>query len=139
MNGARTGAAIREAREALRELEASALAGVAENLMRVCEAQARVLKDLEAMRHEEWLTPEQARQVVQEKGRSWERIAPHLPRRYISPRTIRYPRSLLDAALYAADSPERSLMTRNNDKKKSRQDGDEDVSGGLRSLRNALK
>jgi hypothetical protein len=133
---------LQQNREALRALEDTALADVAQTLVRVCETQMRLLKDLEAMQREEWMTPEQAKKVIHQEGKSWERVAPHLPRRYLSERVILYPRSLLDAALYAADSPENSVVSRSDEKSAesySRQGRPKAGSGGLRSLEKALK
>lgn len=127
-------------REALRAFEGSALAQVAESLMRVCEVQTEILEGLEGMRREEWMTPEQAAAYLGGRTRkSFERIAPHLPRSYVSRQDILYSRTALDEALRSATSPEASIVNYRHDDNSGRVDTERRDTGAARSLTNALK
>jgi hypothetical protein len=72
-------------------------------------------------------------------SRAFKRIAPHLPRRNVSNQVILYPRSLVDEALYAAESPEEAIVgvCRHADKR-TRSETLRGDTGTAESLRKAL-
>jgi hypothetical protein len=94
-----------ETREALRQFETSALADVARTLSLVAESLARTTKELSATRREEWVDAEGARLHLKRTKKQFERIAPQLPRHYVSERGILYNVRELDNWLMARTSP----------------------------------
>ena len=81
---------LSETREALRQFETSALADVAQTLSEVTERLAQTTAELAATRREEWLDAEGARLHLKRTKKQFERIAPQLPRHYVSERGILY-------------------------------------------------
>ena len=81
---------LSETREALRHFETSSLADVALTLSEVAESLARTTTELAAARNEEWLDAEGARLHLKRTKKQFERIAPKLPRHYVSERGILY-------------------------------------------------
>jgi len=81
---------LSETREALRQFETSVLADVARTLSEVAESLARTTTELAAVRREEWVDAEGARMHLRRTKKQFERIAPHLPRHYVSERGILY-------------------------------------------------
>jgi hypothetical protein len=81
---------LSETREALRQFETSALADVARTLSEVAESLARTIRELSATRREEWVDAEGARLHLKRTRKQFERIAPQLPRHYVSERGILY-------------------------------------------------
>jgi len=81
---------LSETREALRQYETSALADVAQILSDVAESLAHTTRDLVVVGREEWLDAEGARRHLKRTRKQFERIAPHLPRHYVSERGILY-------------------------------------------------
>ncbi|CAN5536044.1 hypothetical protein BH24ACT20_BH24ACT20_09720 [soil metagenome] len=81
---------LNEAREALRQYETSALADVAQTLSGVAESLAHTTRELAATRREEWVDTEGARLHLKRTKKQFERIAPQLPRHYVSERGILY-------------------------------------------------
>jgi multidrug resistance efflux pump len=81
---------LSETREALRQFETSALADVARTLSEVAESLARTHAEIAAARREEWVDAEGARLHLKRTRKQFERIAPLLPRHYISERGILY-------------------------------------------------
>jgi hypothetical protein len=82
--------ALSETREALRQFETSALADVARTLSEVAESLAQTTRELSAARREEWVDAEGARLHLKRTRKQFERIAPRLPRHYVSERGILY-------------------------------------------------
>ena len=70
---------LSETREALRQFETSALVDV-----------ARTTTELAATKRQEWLDAEGARLHLKRTKKQFERIAPQLPRHYVSERGILY-------------------------------------------------
>jgi hypothetical protein len=81
---------LSETREALRQFETSALCDVASTLSEVAESLARTTSELAATRREEWVDAEGARLHLKRTKKQFERIAPRLPRHYVSERGILY-------------------------------------------------
>lgn len=81
---------LAETRDALRQFETSALADVASMLSEVAESLARTTSELAATRREEWMDAEGARLHLKRTKKQFERIAPRLPRHYVSERGILY-------------------------------------------------
>lgn len=81
---------LAETREALRQFETSALSDVAYTLSVISESLARTTQELAAVRREEWLDAEGARLHLKRTKKQFERLAPSLPRHYISERGILY-------------------------------------------------
>jgi hypothetical protein len=81
---------LSETREALRQFETSALADVAHTLSEVAESLAQTTKELSAARREEWVDAEGARMHLKRTKKQFERLAPHLPRHYVSERGSLY-------------------------------------------------
>ena len=79
-----------ETRDALRQFETSALADVARTLSEVAESLAQTTIELSAIRREEWVGAEGARRHLKRTKKQFEKIAPHLPRHYLSERGILY-------------------------------------------------
>jgi hypothetical protein len=81
---------LSETREALRQFETSTLADVAWTLSEVAESLARTTRELAMIRREEWVDAEGARMHLKRTKKQFERIAPQLPRHYVSERGILY-------------------------------------------------
>lgn len=81
---------LAETREALRQFETSALADVASTLSEVTENLARTTKDIALIQREEWEDAEGIRLHLKRSKKQFERIAPQLPRHYVSERGILY-------------------------------------------------
>jgi ABC-type transporter Mla subunit MlaD len=81
---------LSETREALRQFETSALADVAQTLSEVAESLARTTRELSLIQREEWADAEGIRLHLKRTRKQFERIAPHLPRHYVSERGILY-------------------------------------------------
>ncbi len=81
---------LSETREALRQFETSALADVALTLSNVADSLAQTTRELSAARQEQWMDAEGARLHLKRTKKQFERIAPHLPRHYVSERGILY-------------------------------------------------
>lgn len=74
----------------MREFETSTLADVARTLSEVTESLARTTREIAATRREEWVDAEGARLHLKRTKKQFERIAPQLPRHYVSERGILY-------------------------------------------------
>jgi hypothetical protein len=81
---------LSETRETLRQFETSALADVARTLSEVVESLAQTTRVLSAVRREEWVDAEGARLHLKRTRKQFEKIAPRLPRHYLSERGILY-------------------------------------------------
>lgn len=81
---------LSETREALRQYENSALADVALTLSEVAESLARTTRELAVVGREEWVDAEGARLHLKRTKKQFEKIAPRLPRHYVSERGILY-------------------------------------------------
>jgi hypothetical protein len=81
---------LAETRDALRQYETSALADVAQTLSRVAESLAQTARELAVIGREEWVDAEGARLHLKRTKKQFERIAPQLPRHYVSERGILY-------------------------------------------------
>jgi hypothetical protein len=81
---------LSETREALRQFETSALADVARTLSEVAGSLANTTRELALIGREEWVDAEGARLHLKRTRKQFERIAPHLPRHYVSERGILY-------------------------------------------------
>jgi hypothetical protein len=81
---------LSETRDTLRQYETSALADIAQTLSEVAESLAHTTRELAVIRREEWLDAEGARLHLKRTKKQFERIAPHLPRHYVSERGILY-------------------------------------------------
>ncbi len=90
---------LSETREALRQFETSALADVAQTLSEVAESLAQTTRELSAMRREQWVDAEGAAGHLKRSKKQFERIAPQLPRHYVSERGILYNLRELDERL----------------------------------------
>ena len=82
--------ALSEARDTLRHFETSALTDVAHTLSDITEKLAQTTAALAATRREEWVDAEGARLHLKRTRKQFERIAPQLPRHYVSERGILY-------------------------------------------------
>ena len=82
--------ALSEARDTLRHFETSALTDVAHTLSDITEKLAQTTAELAATRREEWVDAEGARLHLKRTKKQFERIAPQLPRHYVSERGILY-------------------------------------------------
>lgn len=96
---------LEEARDALRGYEVTALAGVAAALAEAAESLARTTRELHEMRCEEWMDADQMRSYLRRTPKQWERIAPTLPRHYVTERRILYNRREIDEWLMGRTSP----------------------------------
>ena len=81
---------LSETREALRQFETSALADVAHTLSGVAESLAQTSRELASIQREEWVDAEGIRLHLKRTKKQFERIAPQLPRHYVSERGILY-------------------------------------------------
>lgn len=87
---------LAETREALRQFETSALSDIAYTHSVVSESFARTTQKLASVRREEWLDAEGARPHLKRTKKQFERLAPRLPRHYVSERGILYNARELD-------------------------------------------
>ena len=112
---------------------------MAESLVRTAESLQRTIGRIEAQRPEEWMSSDQAAVYLGMTPRAFKRIAPHLPRRYVSNQVILYPRSLVDEALLAAETPEEAIVSicRHADKHPRQEVAGRDT-GAAESIRRAL-
>ena len=85
----------------MRQFETSTLADVARTLSDVAECLAWTTKELSTARREEWVDGEGARCHLKRTKKQFERIAPQLPRHYVSERGILYNVRELDEWLMA--------------------------------------
>ena len=92
---------LSETRDVLRQFETSTLADVAQTLSDVAERLAWTTKELSAAKREEWVDGEGARRHLKRTKKQFERIAPQLPRHYVSERGILYNVRELDEWLMA--------------------------------------
>lgn len=81
---------LSETREVLRHFETSALVDVARTLSEVADNLAHATKELSAAKREEWVDAEGARLHLKRTKKQFEKIAPRLPRHYVSERGILY-------------------------------------------------
>ncbi len=81
---------LSETREALRQFETSALADVARTLSEVAGSLANTTRELVLIGREEWVDAEGARLHLKRTRKQFEKIAPRLPRHYVSERGILY-------------------------------------------------
>ncbi len=63
---------------------------MAATLTEVAESLSRITRELHEMRGEEWMDAEQMRSYLSRTPKQWERIAPTLPRHYVTERGILY-------------------------------------------------
>lgn len=87
---------LAETREALRQFETSTLSDVAYTLSVISESLAQTTQELASVRWEEWLDAEGARLHLKRTKKQFERLAPRLPRHYVSERGILYNARELD-------------------------------------------
>lgn len=92
---------LSETREALRQFETSALHRLARTLSEVAESLAQTTRELLAAKREEWVDAEGPRLHLKRNRKQFERIAPKLPRHYVSERGILYNIRELDEWLMA--------------------------------------
>lgn len=81
---------LSETRDALRQYETSALADVARTLSDVAESLAQTTRELAVIGREEWVDAEGACLHLKRTKKQFEKIAPQLPRHYVSERGILY-------------------------------------------------
>ncbi|QIN84409.1 hypothetical protein GBA63_18510 [Rubrobacter tropicus] len=74
----------------MRQFETSALADVARTLSEVAESLSQTTRELALIQREEWADGEGIRLHLKRTKKQFERIAPHLPRHYVSERGILY-------------------------------------------------
>ena len=79
-----------EARDTLLHFETSTLTDMAQTLSEITKSLAQTIAELVATRREEWLDAEGARLHLKRTKKQFERIAPQLPRHYVSERGILY-------------------------------------------------
>ncbi|MGF1471712.1 MAG: hypothetical protein ACFB50_08235 [Rubrobacteraceae bacterium] len=88
---------MREAKEMLSAVEAQALVGVASVLAETAESLARTAECLEAMQPSEWMDAEQAAAYLADRSRdSFDKVAPSLPKHYLTERRPLYNRREID-------------------------------------------
>jgi hypothetical protein len=95
---------LSEVKDALQSYETTALGDVAATLAEVAESLARTARELHAMNHEEWMTPDQAACHLNcPSTKAFQEIVAkeRVPRHYVSERLPRYSRSELDDWLRA--------------------------------------
>jgi transposase len=79
---------------------------VAATLAEAAESLSRTARALHEMYGEEWMDAEQTRTYLGRRTeKQWERIAPILPRHYVTERGILYNRREIDGWLMARTSP----------------------------------
>ncbi|MDX5895196.1 hypothetical protein [Rubrobacter radiotolerans] len=81
---------LAETRKILNQLETSTLSDVAYTLSVISESLSRTTRELASVKREEWLDAEGARLHLKRTKKQFERLAPSLPRHYISERGILY-------------------------------------------------
>ena len=88
---------MREAKGVLSAVETEALVGVARMLSETAESLARTAERLEAMRPAEWMDAEQAAAYLADRSRdSFDKVAPSLPKHYLTERRPLYNRREID-------------------------------------------
>ena len=90
---------LEEAKRILEDVEVKALSGVALALTEAAESLSRTAKDLADTQGAEWMTVEQAaKHLGCESVKAFEKIAARegIPKHYLSARTPRYNRAVLD-------------------------------------------
>jgi hypothetical protein len=88
---------MREAKGVLSAVETQALTGVASVLAEAAESLARTAERLEAMRPAEWMDAEQAAAYLADRSRdSFDKVAPSLPKHYLTERRPLYNRREID-------------------------------------------
>lgn len=86
-----------EAKEVLSAIETRALAGIVGMLAETAESLARTADRLEAMRPTEWMDAEQAAAYLADRSRdSFDKVAPYLPKHYLTERRPLYNRREID-------------------------------------------
>lgn len=94
---ARLARSMRETKEVLSEVETRTLVGVAGVLAETAESLARTAERLEAMRPAEWMDAEQAAAYLADRSRdSFDKVAPVLPKHYLTERRPLYNRREID-------------------------------------------
>ncbi len=88
---------MRETKDVLSEVEARTLVGVAGVLSEAAESLARTAERLEAMRPAEWMDAEQTAAYLADRSRdSFDKVAPLLPKHYLTERRPLYNRREID-------------------------------------------
>jgi len=88
---------MRETKGILSTVEMRALAGVAGVLAEAAESLARTAERLEAMRPTEWMDAEQTAAYLADRSRdSFDKVAPSLPKHYLTERRPLYNRREID-------------------------------------------
>jgi len=88
---------MREAKDLLCEVEIRTLVGVAGVLSEVAESLAKTAERLEAMRSAEWMDADQAAAYLADRSRdSFDKVAPSLPKHYLTERRPLYNRREID-------------------------------------------
>jgi hypothetical protein len=88
---------MREAKGVLSAVETQALAGVASMLAETAENLASTAERLEAMRPSEWMDAEQTAAYLADRSRdSFDKVAPSLPKHYLTERRPLYNRREID-------------------------------------------
>lgn len=88
---------MRDAKGILSEVEIQALSGVASVLAETAESLARTADRLEMMRPTEWMDAEQAAAYLADRSRdSFDKVAPSLPKHYLTERRPLYNRREID-------------------------------------------
>jgi excisionase family DNA binding protein len=90
--------ALAEAREVLKDYEASALANVAATLAEVAESLARTSRELRELSPNEWMDAEEAAVYLKRTPKTFRNIvaAGEIPRHYLTERGILFSRKELD-------------------------------------------
>ena len=90
--------ALAEAREVLKDYEASALADVAATLAEVAESLARTSRELRDLSPNEWMDAEEAAVYLKRTPKTFRNIvaAGEIPRHYLTERGILFSRKELD-------------------------------------------
>jgi excisionase family DNA binding protein len=90
--------ALAEAREVLKDYEASALADVAATLAEVAESLARTSRELRHLNPNEWMDAEEAAVYLKRTPKTFRNIvaAGEIPRHYLTERGILFSRKELD-------------------------------------------
>lgn len=93
-----TAKALSEAREVLRNYEASALANAAATLARAVESLARTTRELREAGYDEWMDAEQAAAYLKRTTKTFRNIvaAGEIPKHYLTERGILFSRKELD-------------------------------------------
>lgn len=88
---------MREAKDLLSEVETQTLTGVAGVLSETAESLARTAERLEALRPVEWMDAEQAAAYLADRSKdSFDKVAPSLPKHYLTERRPLYNRREID-------------------------------------------